>query len=101
MTTNSAQVTIFYSFDTFDETIPLKQHSSDVDNLFISLKEQLEKYRNLQSDLGDKEKNNFISIESLDRKIYSMTVIEIFAIVVAFGIEIIVLKLYLRNKELI
>ena len=97
----SAKVTLFYTYDTFDENIPLKEHSSDVDQLLSSFNEQLSKYKELQTDLGIQEKHSFLYTERLENKIFKITIFEIGVIIFSFIIEIIVLNRYLKNKELI
>lgn len=92
---------MFYSYDTFDETIPSKDNSYDIDKMLVSFKEQLTKYKELQSDLGVQEKHSFIYTEKLDKRIFNVTIFEIGIIFFAFLVEIIVLRSYLKNKELI
>lgn len=101
MTNNAAKVMLYYSYDTFDETIPSKDSSYSVDKILVTYQDHLSKYRDMQKDLGDREKSNYVFTEQLDTRIINVTILEIGIIFLAFTVEIIILNSYLKNKELI
>lgn len=94
-------MTLFYSYDTFDETIPSKDNSYSVDKMLVSYTEQLSKYREMQRDLAKQESNNFLYTNELDTRVFNVTILEAGIIFLAFAVEIIILNSYLKNKELI
>ena len=91
----------FYSSDSFDHTIPSKDEGAEIDRLFVGLKQQLEKFAQRQSDLGDEEKGHMELTEGTDEKIFMVTMIEIIVIVSAFCMEFVMLSQYLKRRELI
>ena len=91
----------YYTSDKFDETIPTKEDGSEIDRIFVNLKNQLDKFSHRQEELGVEEKVHMEFTKETDEKIYMVTMIEIVVIISAFCMEFVMLSQYLKRRELI